>query len=334
MPLRLIFMGTPEFAVPTLLALADHGHEIVAVYTREPKPAKRGMKLQPTPVEQAARQLGIPVLTPKTLRTPEAEAEFRSHNADGAVVVAYGMILPQNILDAVPLGCFNLHASLLPKYRGASPITAAILEGDAETGVSLMRMELGLDTGPVIATTSTPIRPEDTTESLTERLATIGAELAVNELARHIPVAISLALQDEKEATIVRPLIKADGWLNWLESAGALERRVRAMWSWPRAWTTVGDELLQIHASRMSIKGREREVGSVFTDGGRIFVQCGQDALELITVQPQGKRPMPAHAWYTGRRSTDELVLGRVGAPVLPPPLIQPVVGGLKGSSS
>ena len=149
MPLRLIFMGTPEFAVPTLRALAEHGHEIVAVYTRAAKPAGRGMKLQPTPVEQEARRLGIPVLTPTTLKTPEAQQEFRAHHADAAVVVAYGMILPQAILDAPKLGCFNLHASLLPRWRGAAPINRAIMAGDAESGVMVMKMDAGLDTGDV-----------------------------------------------------------------------------------------------------------------------------------------------------------------------------------------
>src|SRR6266540_1750144 len=150
MPLRLIFMGTPDFAVPTLLELVAHGHEIAAVYTRAPKPGgRRGLQLQPTPVEQEAPRLGIPVLTPTTLKTPEAFEEFRAHHADAAVVVAYGMILPQAILDAPPLGCFNLHASLLPRWRGAAPINRAIMAGDAESGVMVMKMDVGLDTGDV-----------------------------------------------------------------------------------------------------------------------------------------------------------------------------------------
>src|SRR4051794_307439 len=149
MPLRLIFMGTPEFAVPTLIELAGRGHELVTVYTRAAKPAGRGMELQPTPVEREARRFGLPVLTPKSLRSDEALAEFRAHKADVAVVVAYGLILPKPILEAVPLGCFNLHASLLPRWRGAAPINRAIMAGDAETGVCVMKMAEGLDTGPV-----------------------------------------------------------------------------------------------------------------------------------------------------------------------------------------
>ena len=158
MPLRLIFMGTPDFSVPTLLELVAHGHEIAAVYTRAPKPGgRRASKLQPTPIEREARRLGIPVLTPKTLKTPEALDEFRAHEADAAVVVAYGMILPQAILDAPKLGCFNLHASLLPRWRGAAPINRAIMAGDAETGVMVMKMDVGLDTGDVAMAERLPI---------------------------------------------------------------------------------------------------------------------------------------------------------------------------------
>src|SRR5258705_7997310 len=171
MPLRLTFMGTPEFAVPTLLELAAHGHEIAAVYTRAAKPAGRGMKLQPTPVEQEARRLGIAVLTPTTLKTPEAQAAFRAHNADAAVVVAYGMILPQAILDAPKLGCFNLHASLLPRWRGAAPINRAIMAGDTETGVMVMKMEEGLDNGPIGIAERVPIGFDVTAGDLHDRVA-------------------------------------------------------------------------------------------------------------------------------------------------------------------
>src|SRR5215213_2507229 len=164
--MRLVFMGTPDFAVPTLVELAGCGHDIAAVYTRAPKPAGRGMELQVTPVEREARRLGVPVLTPKTLRTDEALAEFRAHKADAAVVVAYGLILPKPILDAVPLGCFNLHASLLPRWRGAAPINRAIMAGDAETGVCVMRMAEGLDTGSVAMREAIPIAPDMTAGEL------------------------------------------------------------------------------------------------------------------------------------------------------------------------
>src|ERR1700748_165545 len=182
MPLRLIFMGTPEFAVPTLRALAEHGHQIAAVYTRAAKPSGRGMKLQPTPVEQEARRLGIGVLTPSTLKTPEALEEFRAHNADAAVVVAYGMILPQAILDAPKLGCFNLHASLLPRWRGAAPINRAIIAGDAETGVMVMQMDVGLDTGDVAMAERLAITDAMTAADLHDALAPLGGDLMVRAM--------------------------------------------------------------------------------------------------------------------------------------------------------
>src|ERR1700710_2877722 len=177
MPLRLIFMGTPDFAVPTLLELVAHGHEVVAVYTRAAKPAGRGMKLQPTPVEQEARRLGIPVFTPKTLKTPEALDEFRAHEADAAVVVAYGMILPQAVLDAPKLGCFNLHGSLLPRWRGAAPINRAIMAGDDESGATVMKMDEGLDTGDMAMMERIRIDADMTAGELHDVMAKLGADL-------------------------------------------------------------------------------------------------------------------------------------------------------------
>jgi methionyl-tRNA formyltransferase len=194
MPLRLIFMGTPEFAVPTLLELVAHGHEIAAVYTRAAKPAGRGMKLQLTPVEQEARRLGIPVRTPTTLKTPEASEEFRAHNADAAVVVAYGMILPKTILEAPKLGCFNLHASLLPRWRGAAPINRAIMAGDAETGVMVMKMDAGLDTGDVAMAERIAITDAMTAADLHDALARLGGDLMV----RAIGARRDLRRQDRK----------------------------------------------------------------------------------------------------------------------------------------
>ena len=204
MPLRLIFMGTPDFAVPTLLELAAHGHEIAAVYTRVAKPAGRGMKLQPTPVEQEARRLNIPVLTPTTLKTPEALEEFRAHNADAAVVVAYGMILPQAILDAPPLGCFNLHASLLPRWRGAAPINRAIMAGDAETGVMVMKMDVGLDTGDVAMAERLPISDTMTAADLHDALAPLGADLMVRAIGGLERGGLQLRKQSEARRHLCR----------------------------------------------------------------------------------------------------------------------------------
>src|SRR3954454_16571483 len=215
MPLRLIFMGTPDFAVPTLLELVAHGHEIAAVYTRAAKPAGRGMKLQPTPVEQEARRLGIQVLTPSTLRTPEALDEFRAHDADAAVVVAYGMILPQAILDAPRLGCFNLHASLLPRWRGAAPINRAIMAGDAETGVMVMKMDVGLDTGDVAMAERVAIMDAMTASDLHDRLARIGADLMVRAMAALERGGLKLTKQAEDGVTYAAKIEKAEARIDW-----------------------------------------------------------------------------------------------------------------------
>src|SRR5213083_2354854 len=215
MPLRLIFMGTPEFAVPTLLELVAHGHEIAAVYTRAAKPAGRGMKLQPTPVELEARRQGIAVLTPTTLKTPEALAEFRAHNADAAVVVAYGMILPQAILDAPALGCFNLHASLLPRWRGAAPINRAIMAGDRETGVMVMKMEEGLDSGPIAMMDRTPIGADETAGDVSDRLARLGADLMVRALAALERGSLTLTPQPAVGITYAPKIDKEETRIAW-----------------------------------------------------------------------------------------------------------------------
>src|ERR1043166_6963102 len=180
--MRLIFMGTPDFAVPTLVEIVGRGHDVAAVYTRAAKPAGRGMEMQVTPVERGARRFGIPVLTPKTLRSDEAVAALRAHGADAAIVVAYGLILPVPVLDAVPLGCFNLHASLLPRWRGAAPINRAVMAGDAESGVMVMRMAEGLDTGPIALAERVPIGSDTTAGELHDALAPLGADLMVRAL--------------------------------------------------------------------------------------------------------------------------------------------------------
>src|SRR6201997_4302320 len=215
MPLRLIFMGTPEFSVPTLLELVAHGHEIAAVYTRAPKPSGRGMKLQLTSVEIEARRLGIPVLTPKTLKTPDALAEFSAHQADAAVVVAYGMILPQAILDAPKLGCFNLHASLLPRWRGAAPINRAIMEGDAETGVMVMKMDVGLDTGDIAMAERLAISDAMTASDLHDRLSRLGADLMVRAMAALERGALQLTKQSETGVTYAAKIDKAESRIDW-----------------------------------------------------------------------------------------------------------------------
>src|SRR5262252_7843648 len=209
MPLRLVFMGTPDFAVPTLSAIRANGHDIVAVYTRAAKPAGRGMALAPSPVEREARRLGLPVLTPPTLRTGEAAPLFRSHGAEAAIVVAYGLILPRAILDAVPLGCFNLHASLLPRWRGAAPINRAIMAGDRETGVMVMKMEEGLDTGPVAMAERMPIPPDMTAGQIHDALARLGADLMVRALSALERSSLTLTAQSADGLTYAAKLTNA-----------------------------------------------------------------------------------------------------------------------------
>src|SRR3954449_679735 len=216
MPLRLIFMGTPDFAVPTLLELVAHGHEIAAVYTRAAKPAGRGMTLQPTPVEQEARRLGVAVLTPATLKTPEALQEFR---ADAAVVVAYGMILPQSTLDAPKLGCFNLHASLLPRWRGAAPIQRAIMAGDDETGVMVMKMDVGLDTGEVAMAERLPVTDTMTAADLHDALAPLGADLMVRAIGALARGGLQLSKQSEDGVTYAAKIEKAEARIDWRRPA-------------------------------------------------------------------------------------------------------------------
>src|ERR1700749_663458 len=215
MALRLIFMGTPEFGVPTSLELVAHGHEIAAVYTRAAKPAGRGMKLQLSPVEQEARRLGKSVLTPATLKTPEALDQFRAHGADAAVVVAYGMILPQAMLDAPAQGCFNLHASLLPRWRGAAPINRAIMAGDAETGVMAMKMDAGLDTGDVAMAEHVPITDDMTAADLHARLSRLGADLTVRAMAALERGQLRLSKQPSEGATYAAKIDKAEAHIDW-----------------------------------------------------------------------------------------------------------------------
>lgn len=300
MPLRLIFMGTPDFAVPTLLALADHGHEIAAVYTRAPKPAGRGMKLQATPVEQAARQLGIPVLTPKTLRTPEAEAEFRSHNADAAVVVAYGMILPQNILDAVPLGCFNLHGSLLPRWRGAAPIQRAIMTGDAESGVMVMKMDAGLDTGDVAMAERLPITDTMTAQDLHDALAPLGADLMVRAMGGLSRGGLQLTKQSEQGVTYAAKIDKAEARIDWTKPAREVLRHIHGLSPFPGAWfeIAIDGEPVRIKVLRCELAKGSGAPGDLLDD--KLTIVCGDGAIRVLDLQRAGKQPMKAQDFLRG----------------------------------
>ncbi|MGN6285844.1 MAG: methionyl-tRNA formyltransferase [Afipia sp.] len=300
MPLRLIFMGTPDFAVPTLLELAAHGHEIAAVYTRAPKPAGRGMKLQATPVEIEARRLGIPVLTPKTLKTPEAEAEFRANNADAAVVVAYGMILPQNILNAVPLGCFNLHASLLPRWRGAAPLNRAIMAGDTESGVMVMKMDVGLDTGDVAMAERIPVTDAMTTRELHDALAPLGADLMVRAIGALERGGLRLTPQDQAGVTYAAKIDKAEARIDWTKPAREVLRHIHGLSPFPGAWCEIpiDGEQVRVKILRCEMAKGTGALGELLGDD--LTIACGVDAIRVLELQRAGKQPMKALDFLRG----------------------------------
>src|SRR4030081_203900 len=288
MPLRLIFMGTPEFAVPTLLELVAHGHEIVAVYTRAAKPAGRGMKLQLSPVEQEARRLGIPVLPPSPLKTPEALEEFSAHQADAAVVVAYGMILPKTILDTPKLGCFNLHASLLPRWRGAAPISRAVMAGDTETGVMVMKMDAGLDTGDVAMAERTDITDAMTASDLHDTLARLGGDLMVRAIGALERDKLQLTRQSEQGVTYAAKIEKAEARIDWNRPARAVLRHIHGLSPFPGAWCEIEieGEKVRVKVLRCELVKGSGAPGDVLDD--RLAVACQQGALRILELQRAG----------------------------------------------
>ena len=283
--MRVIFMGTPEFSVPALRAIAAR-HEVVAVYSQPPRAAGRGQKPRPSPVQAAAEALGLAVRTPARLKSPEDQADFAALGADVAVVVAYGLILPQPVLDAPRLGCLNIHASILPRWRGAAPIHRAVMAGDAETGVAIMQMEAGLDTGPVLAEARTPIGAGDTTADLHDRLAEMGAGLIVDVLDR---LPLPAVPQAAEGITYAAKIDKAEARIDWSRPAAEVDRLIRGLSPFPGAWCLAGDERLKLLRSRV-VPG-EGAPGAVL-DG--FTIACGQGAVEILEAQREGKRPMPA----------------------------------------
>jgi methionyl-tRNA formyltransferase len=300
MPLRLIFMGTPDFAVPTLLELVAHGHEIAAVYTRTAKPAGRGMKLQPTAVEVEARRLGIPVATPVTLKTPEALEAFRAHHAEAAVVVAYGMILPQAILDSPKLGCFNLHASLLPRWRGAAPINRAIMAGDTETGVMVMKMAAGLDTGDVAMAERMAITDAMTAADLHDALAPLGADLMVRAMGALERGRLQLTRQSEDGVTYAAKIEKAEARIDWNKPARAVLRHIHGLSPFPGAWCEMAGEgePARLKILRGELADGSGAAGELLDD--RLTIACQQGALRILELQRAGKAPMKAEDFLRG----------------------------------
>ena len=296
--LRLVFMGTPDIAVPALDALVAAGHQIACVYCQPPRPAGRGHRDRPSPVQRAAEANGIPVRYPASLKGADEQREFAALEADAAVVVAYGLILPKPVLDSPRLGCFNAHMSLLPRWRGAAPIQRAVMAGDAETGVSVMRMDEGLDTGPVVLAESVPIGPDDTAGTLHDRLAELGGRLLVEALDGIAAGRLTPAPQPEDGATYAKKLDRAEGRLDWTELAEALERRIRALNPWPGTWFEHGAERIRVLAAELRPAPDGAAPGTVLDDAPT--VACGTGALALTRLQRAGRAAMDADAFLRG----------------------------------
>jgi methionyl-tRNA formyltransferase len=302
MSLRLVFMGTPDFAVPVLDAILGCGHDVAAVYTRAPQPAgRRGLELQPTPVEQTARRFGIAVLTPKTLRTPQAQQEFRAHRADAAVVVAYGLILPKPVLDATPLGCFNLHASALPRWRGAAPINRAVMAGDTETAVVVMRMEEGLDTGPMAQSTRVAIGSDMTAGELHDELARVGADLMIRALRMLEDGALRLTPQPAAGVTYAAKIDKNETRIDWTRPWKAVHDHCRGLSPFPGAWFELpgaGKEAVRIKVLHTTRGDGAGPPGTVLDD--RLTIACDGGAVRILELQRAGRQPMQAQEFLRG----------------------------------
>ncbi|MFM9974980.1 MAG: methionyl-tRNA formyltransferase [Beijerinckiaceae bacterium] len=305
MTLRVIFMGTPHFACPTLSEIIGQGHEVVACYTREPAPAGRGMALKPSPVQTMAERFGIPVFTPKTLKTQEAATLFASHGADVAVVVAYGKLLPKSILTIPELGCLNLHGSLLPRWRGAAPIQRAVMAGDAETGVMVMRMEEGLDTGPVAMAEKLAIGPDMTAADVHDRLMHLGADLMARALAALSRGALGFTPQAEQGITYASKIDKAEARIDWQKPATELHNLIRGLSPFPGAFFEAdwGQGMTRVKVLRSVLAPRSGSLGSdvpgtVLDD--TLTIGTGSGALRLIEVQRAGKGPVTAAEFLRG----------------------------------
>ena len=301
MSLRLIFMGTPDFAVPTLVEIVGRGHAVVAVYTRAAKPAGRGMEPKPSPVEREARHLGLPVHTPATLRTPEALAAVKAHGADAAVVVAYGLILPKPVLDAVPLGCFNLHASLLPRWRGAAPINRAIMAGDRETGVMVMGMEEGLDTGPIAMTERVPIPPDMTAGQMHDALARLGGDLMVRALSALERSSLALTPQPTDGVTYAAKLTNAETHIDWSRPAQAVHDHIRGLSPFPGAWCelAIDGKPTRLKILRTTLAAGSALSGTLVDEA--FTVASGEGAVRVLELQRAGRQAMKTEDFLRGQ---------------------------------
>ena len=294
--MRLIFMGTPDFAVPTLVELAARGHEIAAVYTRASKPAGRGMDVQRTPVQEEARRLALAVHTPRTLKDEEAQAAFRAHDADAAVVVAYGLVLPKSVLEVPRLGCFNIHASLLPRWRGAAPINRAIMAGDIESGVTIMKMDEGLDTGAMAMAERTPIGADMTAGDLHDVLSRLGADLMLRALAAAERGSLTLTPQPDSGVTYAEKISKNETRIDWSKPWKQVHNHISGLSPFPGAWFEIDG--VRIKALR-STKGEGSGTAGTALDD-KLTIACGPGAVRLTQVQRAGKQPMSAEEFLRG----------------------------------
>ena len=309
-------MGTPDFAGPALIALVEAGHEVAAVYTQPPRPAGRGKQLQPSPVQRKAEELGIAVRHPVSLRNAEAQAEFAALGADIAVVAAYGLILPAWTLALPARGCWNIHASLLPRWRGAAPIQRAIEAGDAETGITLMQMDAGLDTGAMLVSASLAIAPDDTSATLLARLSALGGELVVRGLAGP---ALSPIAQPKQGLSYARKVEKSEALIDWHAPAEQIECRVRAFDPFPGASFVLDGETVKLWRASVVPDMHGAAPGQVLrANAGDVVVACGQDALALHTVQRPGGRRIDVAAWLQSTPGLRGRLLGGAGAAVVP----------------
>ena len=301
MSIRVVFMGSPDFALPSLRALVDR-YNVVGVVTQPDRASGRGRELKAPPVKLLAQDLNIPVMQPQKLREPEAMQQLQAWNPDLIVVAAFGQILRKDVLDLPKYGCVNVHASLLPRWRGAAPINASVLAGDEETGVTIMKMDVGLDTGPMLSMEKIRIKPDDTAGALFEALSTLGAKLLIETLPGYINGTVLPQPQPEEGATYAPMLKKEDGRLDFNQPAVELERRIRAMNPWPGAWFEWNGNILKVSRGAVS-EAKGKEVGSRLIVEGRPAVQCADGVLILEEVQPPSKKVMPGKAFLSGIRN-------------------------------
>jgi len=311
--MRLVFLGTPAFAVPTLEHMVAAGHEVVEVVTQPDRPRGRGQHLAVSPVKEAALRLAIPVYQPERVRRPEAQEHLRGLAAEAMVVVGYGQIIPQSVIDMAPLGIINVHASLLPKYRGAGPIQWAIANGETRTGVTTMRIDAGMDTGEMLLKAETEIGPDENAIELGRRLSAMGAELLVRTLDGLAAGTIAGEKQDNDQATYAPLLKKEDGAVDWSRSAQELHNRVRGLQPWPGAYTAFRGQTLHLWRTRVVESPGTAAPGAVLSTRP-LVVQCGSGCLEMLEVQMEGRKRVPAGDFANGQRLTENETLGEARA--------------------